>query len=74
MENSLVKEHLDTARPFQWGRKCTKRRVRMNEDADYDEGQSNATYGAFPLHGTVRLGTVRYGTAQFGSVCVSTAV
>ncbi len=24
--------------------------------------------GAFPLHGTVRLGTVRYGTAQLGSV------
>ncbi len=26
------------------------------------------TYGAFPLHGTVRFGTARYGTAQFGSV------
>ncbi len=26
------------------------------------------TYGAFPLHGTVRFCTARYGTAQFGSV------
>ncbi len=32
------------------------------------------TYGAFPLHGTVRFGMARYGTAQFGSVCISTAV
>ncbi len=32
------------------------------------------SYGAFPLHGTVRFGTARYGTAQFESVCVSTAV
>ncbi len=32
------------------------------------------SYGAFPLHGTVRFGTARYGTAQFGSVCISTAV
>ncbi len=27
------------------------------------------SYGAFPLHGTVR-----FGTAQFGLVCISTAV
>ncbi len=23
------------------------------------------SYGAFPLHGTIRFGTARYGTAQF---------
>ncbi len=29
---------------------------------------TNTSYGAFPLHGTVRFGTARYSTAQFGSV------
>ncbi len=28
---------------------------------------SSAAYGAFPLHGTVRLGTTRYGTARLSS-------
>ncbi len=32
------------------------------------EWDLGGTYGAFPLHGTVRFGTARYGTAQFGSV------
>ncbi len=30
------------------------------------------TYGAFPLHGTVRFGTARYGSVRVG--CISTAV
>ncbi len=29
------------------------------------ETADTSTYGAFPLHGTVRHGSLRYGTAQF---------